>query len=187
MSVGLIITGILNILFGCSSSLTVMSVLWGINGWFQGWGWPPCAKLLTHWYSQKERGTWWGMQSSSHNVGAALIPILVGVVAQTFGWRYGMYTAGVLSIAIGVFIFIVLRDTPSKMGLPSIEKFKNDADPRLPNQEKEISLKDLLFKYILKNSYLWLLGIAYFFVYLIRGAISEWSPLFLMESAAISS
>lgn len=182
MSVGLIITGILNIVFGCSSSLTVMSVLWGINGWFQGWGWPPCAKLLTHWYSQKERGTWWGMQSSSHNVGAALIPILVGVVAQTFGWRYGMYTAGVLSIAIGVFIFIVLRDTPSKMGLPSIEKFKNDADPRLPNQEKEISLKDLLFKYILKNSYLWLLGIAYFFVYLIRGAISEWSPLFLMET-----
>jgi OPA family sugar phosphate sensor protein UhpC-like MFS transporter len=182
MSVGLVITGILNIVFGCSSSLPVLAVIWGLNGWFQGWGWPPCAKLLTHWYSQKERGTWWGMQNSSHNVGAALIPLLVGVMAHLFGWRYGMYAAGGLSIVIGVVIFALLRDTPSTMGLPSIEAFKKDVDPRQPNQEKEITLKELLFKYILNNAYLWLLGIAYFFVYLIRGAFSEWSPLFLMET-----
>lgn len=182
MSVGLVVTGILNIVFGCTSSLTLMAVLWGINGWFQGWGWPPCAKLLTHWYSQKERGTWWGVTSSSHNVGAALIPLLVGIVAQGFGWRYGMYAAGAMSIVIGIFLFFVLRDTPSTMGLPTIEKFKNDVDASQANQENDISFKDLVLKYIFKNTYLWLLGIAYFFVYLIRGAFSEWSPLFLMET-----
>lgn len=182
MSVGLVFTGILNIFFGCSSSPLLMAVLWGLNGWFQGWGWPPCAKLLTHWYSQKERGTWWGMQNSSHNVGAALIPLLVGLAAQQFGWRYGMYTAGILSIAIGIVIFFTLRDTPTTLGLPSIERFKRDEDPSLLSQENDITMKDLLIKYILNNSYLWILGIAYFFIYLIRGAISEWTPLFLMET-----
>jgi OPA family sugar phosphate sensor protein UhpC-like MFS transporter len=122
------------------------------------------------------------MQNSSHNVGAALIPLLMGVVAHLFGWRCGMYAAGAVSIAIGFMIFFLLRDTPSTMGLPSIETFKKDSDPRQPNQENEISLKELLFKYIFNNAYLWLLGIAYFFVYLIRGAFSEWSPLFLMET-----
>lgn len=182
MSVGLIVTGILNIVFGCTSSLPLLALLWCLNGWFQGWGWPPCAKLLTHWYSQKERGTWWGMQNSSHNVGAALIPLLVGFAAQAFGWRYGMYAAGILSIGIGIAIFFILRDTPSTLGLPSIERFKSDDDPQVLSQDKEITLKDLLVKYIFNNSYLWILGVSYFFVYLIRGAISEWSPLFLMET-----
>jgi MFS transporter, OPA family, sugar phosphate sensor protein UhpC len=180
MSVGLVITGILNIVFGLTSSLTLLVILWGLNGWFQGWGWPPCAKLMMHWYSQKERGRWWGMQSSSQNTGAALIPLIVGIGAQAFGWRYGMYAAGIMSILIGIVLFIVLRDTPETMGLPPIEKFKKDGDQNI--QANEITVKDILFKYILNNVYLWMLGIAYFFVYVIRGAFVEWSPLFLMET-----
>ena len=59
MAFGLMLTGVFNIFFGLSSTLIMCAVFWGLNGWFQGWGWPPCARLLTHWYSQKERGTWW--------------------------------------------------------------------------------------------------------------------------------
>ncbi len=107
MSIGLMMTGVLNILFGFSSSLLMLAVLWGFNGLFQGWGWPPVAKLLTHWYSQKERGTWWGTWNSSHNVGGAVIPLLVGVVAQFLGWRFGMYVPGILCIGVGLFVFFL--------------------------------------------------------------------------------
>lgn len=48
MAAGLILTGVCNILFGMSSSIAFFAVFWGLNGWFQGWGWPPCARLLTH-------------------------------------------------------------------------------------------------------------------------------------------
>ena len=58
MAFGLIMTGLLNICFGFSSSLILFALFWGLNGWFQGFGWPPCARLLTHWYSQNERGSW---------------------------------------------------------------------------------------------------------------------------------
>lgn len=186
MAIGLVMTGILNMLFGCTSSVIGFAIFWGLNGWFQGWGWPPCAKLLTHWYSQKERGTWWGMWNSSHNVGGAVIPIVVGICAQMFGWRFGMYVPGVMCIGIGILLLYVLRDTPRSLGLPTIEKFKDDyPDPRL-KQDDEISVKDLLFKYVLNNAYLWVLAIAYFFVYVIRGAFNDWSPLFLMETRGYS-
>ena len=56
MSIGLILTGIFNLFFGMSSYFWAFALFWGLNGWFQGWGWPGCAKLLTHWYSQSERG-----------------------------------------------------------------------------------------------------------------------------------
>ncbi len=182
MSLGLIMTGFLNIFFGWSSSLFVLAVCWGLNGLFQGWGWPPCAKLLTHWYSQKERGTWWGMWNSSHNVGGALIPLLVGFTAQMLGWRYGMYIPGILCIGVGIFIFLCLRDTPRSLGLPTIEKYKSDYSISKNNWNDEISVKEILLKYILNNGYLWVLGVAYFFVYVIRGAINDWTPLFLIET-----
>ena len=44
MAVGLIVTGITNIFFGFSSSLLSLTFFWLINGFFQGWGWPPCAR-----------------------------------------------------------------------------------------------------------------------------------------------
>jgi OPA family sugar phosphate sensor protein UhpC-like MFS transporter len=43
---------------------------------FQGWGWPPCARLLTHWYSRNERGFWWGCWNMSINIGGAIIPLI---------------------------------------------------------------------------------------------------------------
>ncbi len=74
MGIGLILTGVLNILFGVSSSLFALIVLWIANAFFQGWGWAPCAKLLTSWYSRNERGFWWAACNTSHNVGGAVIP-----------------------------------------------------------------------------------------------------------------
>ncbi len=50
-----------------------------------------------------------------------------------------------------------------------------------------MSVKELLVNYILKNKALWLLGIAYFFVYIIRQAINDWSVLFLMQSKGYSN
>lgn len=186
MSVGLILTGVLNVCFGWSSSLLLFTLLWSVNGFFQGWGWPPCAKLLRHWYSQKERGTWWGMWNSSQNVGAAIIPIMMALVSEAFGWRAGMHITGLLCIGMGFFVLFCLRDTPSSLGLPPVEKFKNDEAGVQKTQEADVSLKALLVKYVFNNKYLWMLGVAYFFVYVVRGAFGNWSPLYLIETRGYS-
>ena len=44
MGLGLIMTGVLNIFFGLSSSLLMLGTLWILNAFFGGWGWPPCSK-----------------------------------------------------------------------------------------------------------------------------------------------
>ncbi len=186
MAIGLILTGVLNILFGLTSSLLFFAIFWGLNGWFQGWGWPPCARLLTHWYSQKERGTWWGFWNSSHSVGGALIPLLAAFCAEYWGWRYAMYVPGILCIGVGLFVINRLRDTPQSLGLPSIEKFRDDYPSAKHEKEKELPMKEILFKYVLTNKYIWLLAISYFFVYIIRTGINDWSVLYLVETKGYS-
>ena len=78
MGLGLIATGVVNILFGFSTSLWAFALLWALNAFFQGWGSPVCARLLTAWYSRTERGGWWALWNTAHNVGGALIPMVVG-------------------------------------------------------------------------------------------------------------
>ena len=126
MSIGLILTGVFNLLFGASSTWLWFALFWGLNGWFQGWGSTCCAKLMTHWYSQSERGRWWSFWSTSHNLGGALIPLVAAFCAESFGWRYAMFVPGTICILIGLVVIFLMRDTPQSLGLPSIEKFRND-------------------------------------------------------------
>lgn len=180
MAIGLILTGIFNIFFGMSSSLLAFAVFWGLNGWFQGWGWPGCAKLLTHWYSQSERGRWWSIWNTSHNLGGFVIAIFGAFCAELFGWRFAMYIPGILCIAAGFFLINRLRDTPQSLGLPPIEKFRGETASK-GAEKTELSTREILFEYVLRNKFIWVLAIAYFFVYVIRTAVNDWSMLYLVE------
>lgn len=182
MSLGLIATGITNILFGLSPSFIFFCLFWGLNGLFQGFGWPACARLLTHWYSRSERGRWWSLWNTSHNVGGILIPIFTGFCAYYYGWRVAMIMPGVIVVLGGLFLINRLTDTPQSLGLPTIEKHKSDyPDEMSKGEERELSAKEILFKYVLTNPYIWLLGVSYFFVYIIRNAVNHWTVMYLVE------
>lgn len=126
MASGLIFTGICNIFFGLSSSMIFLMIFWGLNGLFQGWGWPACTKQLTHWYCRSERGSWWSAATTSHTVGGFLIAYIAAYSASWWGWRCAMYIPGILCILAGVWLINRLRDVPQSLGLPPIEKFKNE-------------------------------------------------------------
>ncbi len=183
MAFGLIGSGVVNILFGLSPSFFFFILFWACNGLFQGFGWPSCTRLLTHWYSRSERGRWWSFFATSQNVGGALIPFFAAYCAYLYGWRGAMIIPGLTAILGGFFLINRLCDTPQSLGLPSIEKYRSDYPPDTSrNQEKELSAKEILFTYVLSNPYLWLLGASYFFVYLIRQAMSDWTVLYLVET-----
>lgn len=187
MSTGLILTGLFNIFFSFSSSLLLFALFWGLNGWFQGFGWPSCARLLVHWYSQSERGRWWSFWNTSHNIGGAIIPIVIGFVAQYYGWRMAMVVPGVICIFVGLYLMNRLCDTPQSLGLPPIEKFRDDYPAKKTNEpEHELTVRQILFEYVLKNPYIWILAISYFFVYVIRIAANDWTVLYLVESKGYS-
>ncbi|MFQ3245913.1 MAG: OPA family sugar phosphate sensor protein UhpC-like MFS transporter [Arenicella sp.] len=182
MGVGLIATGIINIIFGLSSSLYMFIGLWLLNAFFQGWGWPPCSKLLTTWYSHSERGFWWSIWNTSHNVGGALIPVLVGFVTLYFGWRMGMIVPGVIGIIVGLILCYRLRDKPQTMGLPSVGVWRNDqAEIAREAIGSELTKVEIIQKYVLGNKFIWLLAASYILVYIVRTAINDWGNLYLTE------
>lgn len=188
MAFGLFMTGVLNIFFGLSSTIFLFALFWGFNGLFQGFGWPPCARYLTHWYSHTERGSWWSSWNISHNVGAFSIPWIAGFLVYYFDWRWGMYIPGVICILGALFLVNRLRDTPQSLGLPSIEAYRNDYPEEVKKDEveKKLTFKEIFSTYLLRNRFLWLLAISYFFVYIVRQGINDWTALYLVETKGYS-
>ena len=86
------------------AAIILMGVLNFLVGWFNGMGWPPCGRVMTHWFSIKERGTWMSFWNCAHNVGGALVGPMAVYGAIWFGsWFYG--TNEQMYFLIGTYAF----------------------------------------------------------------------------------
>lgn len=185
MATGLMLTAIINILFGQTEDYTTHLILWGLNGLVQGMGWPPCGRSLGHWFSVSERGSVFAVWNVAHNVGGAAIAVIAAYSASIFGLMYAFYVPAAIALAGSLYLFWRLRDTPQSVGLPPVEEYKNDYPDTLGDshdREKELKTTDLLFNYVLFNKYIWLFCAANFFVYIVRYSLLDWGPTYLKEA-----
>lgn len=182
MAIGLMLSAVVNVFFGLSSSLIFLGIFWIFNGWFQGMGWPPCARALTHWYSPTELGTKWGIWNASHQIGGAGILLFAGFLVQHYGWRPAFYWPAAIGILTGFFLINRMRDTPQSLGLPPIEEHRGEAHALDPHEDTAESFKEILFKYVLTNKFVWIVSIANCFVYIVRIGVLDWAPTFLVEA-----
>jgi OPA family glycerol-3-phosphate transporter-like MFS transporter len=182
MPAGLLLTALCNFLFGAASGYGVHLALWTLNGLVQGMGWGPCGRSLGHWYSVRERGTIFAFWNIAHNVGGGLTGLIAAYSTAAMGWRSAFYVPGILAVLCAVYLVLRLRDTPQSLGLPPVEEYRNDYPPEGErDREKELSTRELLATYILRNRYLWLFAAANFFVYIARYSMLDWGPTYLKE------
>lgn len=182
MATGLAITAFINILFGASTDHTVHLILWTLNGFAQGMGWPPCGRSLGHWFSIKERGIFFAIWNTAHNAGGFLIAVLAPFTLQALGWQFAFYVPAIIAGVSALYLFWRLRDTPQSVGLPPIEDFKPEdyKDAKVDEDaERERTTYELIVKDVLLNRYIWLFAIANFFVYIVRYGLLDWGPTYL--------
>src|SRR3954469_13858344 len=116
MLTGLAASAILNVAFGFSSTVFVLGTIWMLNGWVQGMGFPPCARLITHWFPPKKLATKMSIWNMSHPIGGALILIICGFLV-VFGWRVCFFVPAVIALVVSAFLWFALPDTPPSLGL----------------------------------------------------------------------
>jgi len=183
MPVGLVLSALFNGLFGLASSALALGIIWVLNGWFQGMGFPPCAKVMAHWFAVKERGRMWGLWNVSHMVGAAGILVLAGWLGTHYGWRAVFLVPAAIAVVMSIILGIWLRDTPASLGLPSAETYmgggESDAKPEPPLSPE--AYRAIVGKRVFGNPVVWLVAVANFFVYVVRLGFLNWAPTFLHE------
>lgn len=181
MTVGLALSALMNFLFGCSHLSLLFAAFWIVNGWTQGMGFPPCAKMLTHWIHPRELATKMSIWNTSHSFGAVMALGLCSLLfALGFGWRWCFYVPGVLAAGVAVFCFLTVKDSPREAGLPEleIENATSDAAARTLTTRDRMRL-------VFCNRVIWLIALANFFVYIVRFGFLDWGPTFLKQYKGI--
>lgn len=182
MTVGLALSALMNLLFGCTSLTVLFAVFWIVNGWTQGMGFPPCAKMLTHWIHPKELATKMSVWNTSHSFGSAMALGLCSMLfAFGMGWRWCFYVPAALAALAAVFCFFCVKDGPHEDGLPELDL----SDVRGGNATVRTVTDSDRRRLVFRNRVIWLCAVANFFVYVVRFGFLDWGPTFLKEHKGI--
>ncbi len=181
---GLLMSALVNVGMGFSTVVAVSAALWALNGWFQGFGAPAGIVSLANWFSNRERGRYYGIWSTAHSIGEGLTFVVVAAIVAMFGWRYGFWTPGVLCIAVAIGIYLLMQDRPRTLGLPEVNDWKNDHWEKSDGRERENLWKKQLS--ILVYPSIWILALASATNYVVRYAINSWGILYLQEARGYS-
>ncbi len=186
LPVGVLVSAMINVVMGWSPLLWVWVVLWGLNGWFQGFGAPGGMVALSQWFSNRERGRFYGIWSTAHSIGEGLTFVGSSALVAWFGWRGGFLGPGALCVVMAVAMYIVLQDRPRTLGLPTVADWKNDhAAPAVPGAAVKSTWQLQLS--ILKMPAIWFLAMASALMYMTRYGMNSWGILYLQEEKGYST
>jgi len=182
-TVGMLLTGLINILIGFTRNVWVFTFLWSVNGLAQGCGWPPCTKLLREWFSPYELGTLWSLLTAGCNLATSVSPILTAFLTTNYGWSAAFVTPGVVTVVLSFLIYFVIWDSPSEIGLnefnqTTLKEFRTESKTGKSTKEQIVAL--------LLSPFLWVLSIGYLMTLFVKTGVGEWTQLFLIQTVGRS-
>jgi len=202
ISIGLVLAAMAMITVGClpfgTNTAVNTSIIFALMlcvGWLGGFGWPPCGRIMAHWFSHNERSFKMSVWNVSHNLGSFTLGFLAIAGVTIFSklgieqtWRGNFVFPAAVAIIIAVFCFLIIRDTPESCGLPSVADWRKDySGVGAKSSGEKLPFKVLFVDHVLKNKLLWVLAVSNIFVYTVRYGIGDWSPTFLQHAGIMTA
>jgi len=186
LAFGVLMSALINIFMGWSAVLWVWVALWALNGWFQGFGAPAGVVSMSQWFSNKERGTYYGIWSTAHPIGEGLTFALLSVLVSWFGWRAGFLGPGIICVGLAIAMYFTLEDRPQTMGLPPVADWKNDHPSQSASSLQKNKTTWQMQISILTYPSIWVLAISSAAMTMTRYAMNDWGMLYLQEAKGYS-
>jgi len=215
---GLLVCTLVNVAFGfapqiaawfgggsdASSYLTILAWTFGtllvLNQFFQGTGFPPCARLIAFWVPPNELATKMSVWNTSHSIGGGLVAKICGVIMglgvigaanQGVGmWRWCFWGMAILGLLGLIAMWFVLPGTPKEEGLPDLpgtELKAKDGASKASADGGEEDEKLSMMKMVFLNPVIWMLGLCNFMINASRALVADWGPTLLQEAKGLTS
>lgn len=191
MMFGVAASAVLNVVISFQSNVTVIAVLWGINGFFQSTVWANGLGVLNKWWPKEKRGFASGLAtafSGTAQVVTYLTILWCMQINPQWGWRaafrYPMIPMVLILIAFAAFF----KEKPEDVGLPAF----SEPDEHSAKRDEELLLQ------MKKNGYLYPYKVlfsepkvlVFCFISAIAGVgrygLLTWIPTYFMEELGLS-
>ena len=212
---GLLVCSLVNVAFGFAPQLAaffyggdapsvttlawVFGMLLVMNQFFQGTGFPPCAKLIAFWVPPSELATKMSVWNTSHSIGGGLVAKICGVIMglgvlgaanQGVGmWRWCFWSMAILG-GLGLLLMLLwLPGTPKEEGLPDLpgtEKADSGDSASKAGKVADASggaggeLSAMRMVYL--SPVIWMLGLINITINAARALVADWGPTLLQEA-----
>ena len=180
-----------NVLFSFQTSLVMMAVIWGLNGYFQSMAWTPGVAILTKWWPGPTRGFATGLAhafSGFGQVAAILSVALAFEVLPNLGWRAAFTVSAAFPLVALIAYLIWARTSPTQIGLAEYV----EEDPARARIEDEMRVlvaqrgKLYPYRYVLANRQFMIWMMIAFITGLARYGLVTWIPLYFIDRFNIS-
>lgn len=179
ITLGILVSALLNIAFGFSPGITVMIAIWALNGYFQSMGWAPSVKTIANWFPPNVRGKMGGLLGSSYQIGNAYSWALAGLVTGMLGWRWAFWVPAIIFIISGIHWYIRSRNAPEEVGLPTIENEANKVEPQV-KEDYHLGFSYTL-RLIATDRRIWIAAFSLFWLNIVRYGFMSWAPTYMFE------
>jgi sugar phosphate permease len=122
LTLGGLIAGAGAILFGTASTISTLSTGRLLVGLGVSVTFIAMLKLHAAWFHDRHFGTFTGLSILLGNLGAVMAAAPLAWVLTGTSWRSVFIVVGLLSLALGILSWYLVRNTPTEAGLPSMRE-----------------------------------------------------------------
>ncbi|MBO7687147.1 MAG: MFS transporter [Kiritimatiellae bacterium] len=211
---GLLTCTLINVAFGFAPQIagTQKTLVWTfgillvLNQFFQGTGFPPCAKLIAFWVPPKELATKMSVWNTSHSIGGGLVAKVCGVIMglgvigsanQGVGmWKWCFWSMAALGFLGLVLMWLWLPGTPKEEGLPDLPGTEMQGEGALPTGKDDnvarapsplLDTRHSMARMVFLNPVIWMLGLCNFAINAARALVADWGPTLLQAAKGLTS
>lgn len=179
MIIGFFMSVIMNIIISFQTSLTIIAILWGLNGYFQSMVWSNGIGVLNKWWSKDKRGFATGIATAFSGLAQIVTYISVSLsieLVPELGWRASFRYPVIPILFMLIPFYFFFKEKPEDVGLKPLKKQKKYKKESFIYPYKKLLSKPRMILFCLISA---IAGIG-------RYGLLTWIPTYFMESMGFS-
>lgn len=150
MIAGIIISAILNVLISFQTSLVVIAILWGINGFAQAMVWSNGVGIVNKWWPKDKRGFASGLATAFSGLAQAVTYLTVNwclLLNPEWGWRAGFRFPIVPMVVVLIAFIAFFKEQPENVGLRTFIDIDTSGDEKSKILDEKIAKNGFFYPY----------------------------------------
>jgi len=170
--IGLVSSSVLNVLMTTGLGITVMCILWTLNGFAQSLIWPPLVKILSGSMSREDYNNAVVIVNAAGSVGTVFIHLIAPVLFGIGGWKTVFFFSAFIGVASVLLFSFFTRNAEIQTVPKSDSKDNPEKSPIGP---------------LVISSGLIFICAAILFHGILRDGIDTWTPTYLAKEHSLST
>lgn len=191
MMIGVFTSAVLNVIISFQTSIPMIAILWGLNGFCQSMVWSNGVGVLNRWWPKKNRGFASGLATAFSGVAQVVTYLTILMCLgwnPEWGWRAAFRYPMIPMVLMLIAFYFLFKEKPEDVGLKAFEEEDAEAAARDAALVAEVEKNGFLYPY--KVLFTEPKVIMFCLISSIAGVgrygLLTWVPTYFMESLGLS-